>query len=260
MWIVQSNLISETHLKEVVNVLKNNNIDFIDVGVIPFSHDLITTDPIPDVPIIIPYGSTTLSKIAQEREWKGLFFDDDKFSVRAWNINRNDMLNQNAILMTVEQASRLFVGVPEKDWFIRPNQDLKQFNGMVTTSSEIANWMNCVSSGSFSFGPETEIAISRPKRIISEARFFIVDGKIIDGSIYKSNGELYKEHIDGDYNEFQPFADKWLPNPTCVMDLAYLDYGYLEVIEFNTFNSTGFYDHDINKILVAVNDYANKMI
>ncbi len=81
MWIVQSNLLSETHLKEIVTVLKNNNIPFIDVGVIPFSHDLITTNPIPENEILIPYGSTTLSKIAYERGWKGLFYSEENFMV-----------------------------------------------------------------------------------------------------------------------------------------------------------------------------------
>ncbi len=64
--------------------------------------------------------------------------------------------------------------------------------------------------------------------------------------------------FDNVIEDIQKLADKWLPNPTCVMDVALVDDEY-KVIEFNCFNSSGFYKNDINKIVMAVtNQLRNK--
>ena len=259
MWVVQSNLISEHNLREIVNILSKNKIPFIDCGVIPFSHDLITTNPIPNEKVIIPYGSTRLSKIAFERGWSGLFFDDKRFMVSRWIKERDDMLNYDSFFLTVKEAGEYFTGCTENlSWFIRPEKDLKEFNGTISVTDEIGHWMGSIDSGSFSFSDDTRIAVAPLKNIVNEWRYFVVDGKVVDGSLYRVNGTLCKEHCNGTYEHVQSFADKWLPSPVCCMDLCMLDDDSMWVLEFNTFNSTGFYDHDIEKIILAVDKYANK--
>ena len=97
------------------------------------------------------------------------------------------------------------------------------------------------------------IVLASPKNIKSEWRWFIVDGKIVSGSMYRLNGILDKrEELDPDtILEAQTFADKWLPKQTCVMDLALVD-DEVKVIEFNTINSSGFYAHNVDNIIHAM--------
>jgi ATP-grasp domain-containing protein len=44
-------------------------------------------------------------------------------------------------------------------------------------------------------------------------------------------------------------ANVWLPAACCVMDTCLLDTGELKVVEFNCINGSGFYDHDVKKIM-----------
>lgn len=78
--------------------------------------------------------------------------------------------------------------------------------------------------------------------------------------MYRAHDQLRKENVDNDKSivvEAQAFADKWLPNDNCVMDLALID-GQLKVLEFNCINSSGFYDHNVDAVFKALWDYSRK--
>lgn len=108
-------------------------------------------------------------------------------------------------------------------------------------------------SGTYAIDPEMLVIISEPKNILAEWRWFIVNGEIVDGAMYKNRGQLVKVYETDKQviEEAQKFADGWLPNMNCVMDLALTERG-LKVIEFNCINSSGFYNHDVNKIFKSL--------
>lgn len=256
MWIVQSNFLDVNQITPLIEALTDYGIPFIDVAVVPFSDEFVT--PLETSRTnVIPYGSTKLSKIAEKRFWKGLFFDRETFRADRWNKERNDMLNSDAEFMTVREAMGVFAN-RNKDsvWFIRPVEDLKHFNGTVTNAEEIARWMSSVETGNFSFDENVVVSVARPKNILMEWRYFVVDRKIVSGSSYRMRGlRLTRREEDKEViAEAQRLADGWLPHETCVMDVALTDKG-LKVVEFNCFNSSGFYYHDIRKIAEKVSDY-----
>jgi hypothetical protein len=258
MWAVQANLLNEERQQNVAMILKELDIPFVGLNVIPFSDDLdwLFEEP-PSYSKVIPYGSTSLVKRAQARNWQGLFFNTNTFLVSEWIKNRDDMLNQNVDIMTVKQAQEFHSHHPTRTlWFIRPVHDLKAFTGMVTTSEEIAKWMKSTDSGNFNFNEDTLVAISQPKEILAEWRWFVVGGKIVDGSMYQHRGNRYKKHETDQavIDEAQELANKWLPHETVVMDIALTNSGP-KVIEFNCFNGSGFYDHDVPKILTEATKY-----
>jgi hypothetical protein len=247
----------------VYDALKTNNIPYYGCKVIPFVDDIecFWTDGEPTHNKIIPYGSSKLSRLAREQKWTGLFFDLSLFRCDVWNANRDDMLNSDAEFMTVADLEQRFAGVPDDEVFhIRPMEDLKAFNGTVTTAKEIRRWQHSDDSGNFSFKKTTQCVISPPKNIKAEWRWFIVDGKVISGSTYKMNGQrLVQREQDQDViDEAQGFADKWLPDKVCVMDIALTQDGP-KVIEFNCFNSSGFYYHDKGAIVKAVTDFVDRL-
>lgn len=100
------------------------------------------------------------------------------------------------------------------------------------------------------------IVLDTPEEILAEWRYFIVGGKIISGSMYRHKGQMHqKAELDADVlTEAQKFANKWLPAPNCVMDLALTNDG-VKVIEFNCLASSGFYDNDVKAIFKALWDY-----
>lgn len=243
----------------LVEALKASGTSWLDCPMIPFSEELYMEC---NDPVIIPYGSTTLCKTAAKLGWTGLFFNEKTFNVPMWNRQRDDMLNFDAQTMSVEKALDFFKGVnPEREFFVRPYDDLKTFPGEVVTAKEFAGRIEALSCGYHTFGLGKEISISTVKNILLEARFFIVDRKVVSGSMYRFKGQLRKQRADKDMEkEAQEFADNWLPHDTCVMDLALLEGGQLKVIEFNCINGSGFYDNDIPAIAKAITARADRFL
>jgi hypothetical protein len=255
-FLIQHNLINPEKLGEIKEAIKDYPHEF--VGLIPFSHEITSNEPL-EGDEFIPYGSTSMIEVALEHGWAGLHYNPVTANYRAFVENRRDMLNN--VVMRLDQAIEfLETQNPGELWFTRPSKDLKEYTGFVDTAEELVRLfkdrMLCASSGSYQLSPDTEVVISYPKTIHAEYRWFIVGGKVITGSMYKNEGQLFtKEIVEQEIiTETQKLADFWLPDPCCVMDLALTDFG-VEVVEFNCINSSGFYACDVKKIFDALWDY-----
>lgn len=260
-WAIQANLLDNVQISQITDALTALQIPYVPLQVIPFCDDITYGAEAPEGVDVIPYGSAKLSRLAQRMGWKGMFFDPQLFRVDVWNTNRDDMLNNDAEVMLVGELNERFKFISDDElFFIRPVEDLKAFNGTLTNAKEIRRWMSSVDSGNFSFNIDTPVVVAQPKHIDGEWRWFIVDGKVISGSIYKMHGQrLTQRELDQDViDEAQELANKWLPNRTCVMDVA-LTKGCPKVIEFNCFNSSGFYYHDISAVVKAVSTYVDQL-
>lgn len=258
-FIIQYNLINEEQLlklKEVVCIYPHEY-----VSVIPFSHEIKADKPLEGIDYI-PYGSTLFVTLTSELKWKGCYFDLDKFNYAAFLKNRNDMLNSN--IYTIKEALEyLKTQSEDKIWFTRPSKDLKQFSGLVTSSKScieyFTNALLADSSSVAQLKPDTDIVLSEPKNIEAEYRWFVVDRKVVSGSMYRNNGMMFRQRVTEPkiIAEAQTFADGWLPHNNCVMDLALVD-GKIKVIEFNCLNGSGFYDNDVKAIFDAMWKYEEK--
>jgi hypothetical protein len=256
-FLIQHNLINVQSLLEISYAIADKPNLY--VGVIPFSDEITANEELVGVDYI-PYGSTSLTTISYQRGYKGLHFDMTNFSYKTAASNRDDMMNAEHILQ-VEDAIKFLQSSPDdKLWFVRPDKDLKHFTGTVMESKELWLWLTdamvCGSSGTYKMEEDMIIVLAEPKVIQAEWRYFIIDHKVIDGSMYRYRGNLFsKRETDPDVlAEAQKFADKWLPSPCVCMDLALVD-DELKVIEFNCINSSGFYDNDVSKIFNAWYQY-----
>lgn len=252
MWVLQSNLVKESQVRPFAEAFRAQGITFVDVAIVPFSDGFVDEPSIPADAYVIPYGSTTLMRIALQRGWEGLFYCD-QFQVPVWLIHRSDMLNDDAVIVTDKEARHRFQHANPGPWFVRPTLDFKAFSGTVGSGKELAKLMEGGEGSKFNFTDDTLVAISEAKPILCEWRYFIVGGEVISGSLYRGAGESYIKRVD-DADELraaQMMADIWLPHPTCVMDVALTDAGR-RVIEFNCLNASGIYDHDVPAIVKAV--------
>lgn len=267
-FLIQHNLMNPQQLEKVKAAVSKFPHEF--VGVIPFSHE-ITSDSELVGADYIPYGSTLLTTLALEKKWSGLYFDLENFSMQKAFNNRTDMMNVGPVLTSKEAEVELRKGLfSNKNVFIRPDLDLKHFSGQVMDATECADWLKDAmslppESGSYAIDPEMMVCISSPKNIKAEWRYFVVDGKVISGSMYRCHGQMRQERVTEEdvLEEAQRFADVWLPNRTCVMDLALWEdpvilVDRVGVIEFNCINSSGFYDNDVDVIFSSLWEYANK--
>ena len=263
MFIIQHNMMNGISLGSIASALVDNNIPHKFVGVIPFSHEITSDEPLIGNEFI-PYGSTLMTSLTSK--WRGHYHDPKTFDVAVWNANRNDMLNNDwrSFIISIKGAIEI-LGAMDDDRliFTRPCLDLKAYSGQVMNAKELREWltdaMACESSGSYQLSPDTMIVLAEPKNIQAEWRWFIVDGEVVSGSMYRFKGVLDKrEELDAAViREAQAFAGCWLPHRNCVMDLALVD-GEMKVIEFNTINSSGFYDHNVEKIICALWTEFNK--
>lgn len=259
-WAIQTNLISDYSARSVWQAAIDSGANVQEIVVLPFTDEFDNEVPEMDG-VIIPYGSCSFTKISKRKGWLGNCYVDETFRADVWNKNRDDMLNHDAVLMKVKDTAEFFKDTDEEEnWFIRPARDLKEFTGTVSQVGDIKSWMSSPSSGNFSFGEDTEIVLAPVKTLFSESRFFVVDRKVVSGSYYRMGGRMHSKQIHQqevlDYAQRK--ADKWLPHDCCVMDLADTEDG-IKVIEFNTINGSGFYDHDIPVIVKAMTEWARNL-
>lgn len=257
---------NEVSLHKIKNAVSGLPHQF--VGVIPFSHEITSDIPLDGVDYI-PYGSTLLTNISAERGFTGLHFNMETFNYSAAIDNKCKMLNGTYCMTAAEVIEFMKVEDPQSSWFIRPSHDLKQFSGTVETAGDAVKWFQSMiechfaGGGSYSIAPDTEIIVDHPVKIVAEWRWFIVGGKIVDGSMYRHQGALYKQHEDDSavIAEATELASTWLPDSCCVMDTALIQNGDeydVRIVEFNTINSSGFYDNDVEVIVKSLWDYHNK--
>lgn len=253
-WVVQENLYNEAAFEDLIRALEATGTDYEIVKVIPFSHEVVPEPTSKDR--IMVSGSTALTFIGQEKGW--CVFYNDNFNHNIWVEKMgNELLNAEAIVAQ-------FGGIhpPWDTFFIRPAEDRKIFAGQIVNKEEFDTWvtntLNAHKDGYTTLTPDTEVVVSPVKEIHSEWRFFIVDGKIITGSLYKRYGVLYQQpliHDDEVLPYTQKMVDKWQPDRAFVIDIALTGEGY-KVIEYNCMNSCGFYKCNVGKIVDAINNMA----
>lgn len=258
-FLIQDNMLNDDNSHKIKDAVVDYPHEF--VGMIPFSDEITSANPIIGTDYI-PYGSTSFIIKSAELGFKGLHFDLKQFNYQEAVKNRKDMLNNGSIVKLEDCINILETKAPESEWFVRPSEDLKQFSGQVMNAKDCAEWLKdrmlCASSGSYQLSKDTMIVLAEPKNILAEWRWFIIDGKVISGSLYRKQRQLYKKHeTDADIiKEAQQLADGWLPSPCCVMDTAIIEESSdTKIVEFNCINASGFYDNDISAIFKTLWEY-----
>jgi hypothetical protein len=133
-------------------------------------------------------------------------------------------------------------------FFVRPNNDLKQWTGAVMSFGEFLTRFE----GFEETMRRERITVSAPKEIHAEWRVVLVDGQPIASSQYQPRASAF---VPAEVEAFARFAAaRWLPFPVVVMDVAGTDNG-LKVIELNCFNGSNFYLMDVSRIVRNVSRY-----
>ena len=259
-WVIQdSNLNFEEH-KKVAEAIRRLGYPMEAIGIIPFDNEM------PKIEAggkMIFYGSTKLVEMAYVRpEYrKSVFFSPAKFRWTNWASKRKgELINEDWMCITIAKFMQSQVFRENHDFFIRPVNDLKLFAGTVLNKFEFDDWYELASLNGETFGINQEVIVAPPLNLEMEWRFVIVNHEIVDGSQYYKNGHLSLDKVGSEaMAKAKEFAQGWTPNDVVVMDMGRLRDGTYGIIEFNCFNASGFYGHDLDKVLKAVTEYVDKI-
>jgi len=258
-WVVQSNLLNSKDSEAIKVACAKHGHSFVPVRVKPFSSDL------PEVSTGSPtifYGATNfINNVYLNGQWiPGTFFHSTNFTIKAcMDHYKEHMLNYPCEFTTIGKFAQSHQPM-DKQFFIRPDKDLKEFAGDVMDFNKMIRWERSIRhlpgcDNNPTLSTSTEIVVAEPVGIAHEWRLFLVNGRVSSGSHYRSYGKLT---ITYDLPErVRAYAEEmcriWLPSQVFVMDVAE-SAGNLYIVECNCFNSSGFYYSDIEKIVVDISD------
>ena len=254
-WVIQNNLYNEDGFTRLIDALVKMDIPHSIHKVIPFVRELYP-DIDPDGKVVV-MGSYSMSYIAQARGWTPGTFLNENFEFIKQVVHWDRMLNDDAWLGPLR-----FATVFDEPMFIRPTNDGKSFAGTVMDAYELEAWKRQILALDSEDCPtvtgDTRVMVCRKKKIYNETRCWIVDEKVVTGSVYKVGTRVICDsHVRKGVIKFaEKQARIWSPHRAYVMDVADTPEG-LKIIEVNNLNSSGFYAADVQKLVFAIEEAFN---
>jgi hypothetical protein len=244
-WVVQKSIFKPGNYQALVDAL-----DFFGIAYTPVAIANGTFDMVPDLSIdgkVYVCGAIKLAKIARERAWVPGSFLNENFKFDIWLRELgNELLNSDIEFGTLANVKTGH----QPTFFIRPLEDNKAFDGMVIDTEMLNDWRRDTSKGHLQ---NMDVIVSPVKQIYREYRLFVVNYKVVTGSVYKIGG---RPEVSADVEEYvldyaRGVIAKWTPAESFVIDICLTEQG-LKVIEFNNINSSGFYACDVAKYVDAI--------
>ena len=254
-WIIQGSGIKPRAVERLTAACARLGLEHRLVRHVPFS-DALPDVPVDEVPTVF-YGAVSLvERVHRAGRWApGVFFDDAAFAYGAWlPVYGEHALNHGAAFTTLAALAD-GEGEDGVHRFIRPVEDSKAFAGDVQTLGEIRAWVAQMRASGVDELLTLPVVAAEPVGLADEWRVFVVEGRAAAGSHYRSHHRLdVRPGLPAEVVAFaEARARDFAPAPVFVMDIARSGPG-LYVIELNCFNSSGFYDADVEAVLAAVSE------
>lgn len=260
-WVIQNGPIREEGYTDLVEALKRYDIPHTEVTVVPFSAELIP-DINPKGDVIVMGTVSLASKVVKRKGWKPGAFTNENFDFRVWSEKwKGYLLNEDAVVCPFRR-----IPLEWDPFFIRPVLDNKAFTGQTMWMHEYQTWLGrlLVEEGAsdLNFDIDEMVMVASPKKIYREMRFWVVDHKVVTGSVYKIGEDVTHQDegfIDHDAKSFVTglvgnpdfIVGAWAPDRAFCIDIALVEEGY-KIIEINCLNSAGFYKADVFKLVQAI--------
>lgn len=187
--------------------------------------------------------------------YKTSFFyeDGNRFDQKYYKNIGLPLLNANSTIIDLEKSFNLSFN---RDVFIKPTSDLKAFvGGIMKSGTTIIEFLqNCQRMENWKIEPSL---IAEVKDIHSEYRFFVVGDEVITGSRYMFKKEVLPS-IDIPeiiWEQAHKLAKMYQPDRVFTMDLALLENGNIEIVEYNCFNGSGTYYAPLNDLIKRLMDF-----
>ncbi len=261
-WILETNVFSEACFDRMVAHFEAHAIPYETVRVVPFAHTVQGPTPKVSGPVVC-YGSLGIQKVAKEAGWyPGVWFDEERFSTTAYKALGNLFLNNDAIVMKMSEVYNYLDWAKLTDVFLKPNGDLKQFAGQTMYRDDFKAWHDKMVSIGYLEEDDFEVVIAPIKELGREYRCVVVDSEIVATSRVRPTA--VQENLPPEAEIAVGLAiTLYEPAPIYVIDVCevFVDGNvYWQIIEYNNFNSAGFYECDVANIIEAVTDYFHTLV
>ena len=268
-YIVQENVFKEHHYDEIIRNLERLGLNYDIVRIFPFVDKIVNIDDIPDsfnvddLPEYEPinknkvwiFGSVKLARVAAGKDWApGSMLNNNHDFMIYKNHYKENLLNCDSQIINF--GNEIIWDTSEK--FIRPTKDSKVFTGKVFDKEEWDNFVfyHSTNGHSNSLTNNIELQVSSVKNINKEIRFWVIGGKIITGSQYRlGNQTLYNSYYEAEAEEFaQKMVDIFKLAEAFVIDVCLVD-SMWKIVECNCINGAGFYNSNIQKMIIELENH-----
>lgn len=256
-YFLQKSLFQEFHEEKLIQTLERFGLKYDFCETKPFLTKLFYNKKnIPENNNVMLFGSVKTSHIIKDYNFSpGSFYNENHdFNIYSKHYGEY-LLNHDSIIQKMIDPVNF-----EGDRFIRPTGDTKYFKGEIYNQKM---WEYCLQTALTNNKNKkktrvdfnSEIQIATLKEIYQEYRFFVVKGKVITGSTYKIGRRVvYQRCIDDDVINFaQQMVDIFQIADAFVIDICRTAEG-MKIVECNCINCTGFYDIDIQKLIIALEE------
>lgn len=248
--LAQKNIWQEHAYDRLLQSFKNIGDEVIEIELVPFSEKL---DWNGECDLVL--GSTRFVDLARD---KGLpvFKSFDPIVQGCWP--HWHWINGDG---EYAKWGKLIIDEPV---FVKPKRE-KFFTGRVILNQEDKEKVQLTTSGVDDENEEI-VWVSSPVNLKKEYRFFVINRKLITGSLYKEKGQLKTKLVDKKttvWNYAKNLLEKDIiqyPDDSFVIDIGIWDYdtdeeyGNYGIVELNNINSSGIYDCDTNAIAKAFHE------
>ncbi|HUU88348.1 MAG TPA: ATP-grasp domain-containing protein [Candidatus Glassbacteria bacterium] len=270
-WILQTNIFKEKAVQRMIDCFERLNLLWEAVTIIPFSDTIPKIEPYEGP--IVAYGTTTLMRNLDRAQcwFPGMWYNAETFRPSIWgNKLEYIWLNRDSKFFILEDFHQIKEYFKEHGIvFMRPDSDLKLFDGGVFDFYEFESWykrleINIETQTYKNLSKDTVVLLSPKKNIIREWRCVIIDKHVVAWSLYKANGALFTSssplHNNPEVSYMANHIAKkdWQLSKAYVVDICETKNNDIYMIELNTFNASGFYDCDITSIVHHASKLAEK--
>lgn len=262
-WLVEKYIFEEYEqkLRDIITQSGSKCI-IIDDTDMNFDFDKKIKNRFTDNDCVIFYGSLQLGRSIYSRTnfIPGIFLTVENYECHKYYGYYGDKLLNSDYLMlgmndVLRNKDRIFSYFNSDSIFIRPSNGYKTFTGQCLNKDNFEKDFNILCKSYGGVDLDQLVVIARKQEVSEESRFIVLDGKVIDGSVYMINGELIKERIVDE----KAFAlavesvDCYQPDKAFTIDIVKLKDGSYKVLEIGSFCCASLYNADLEIIVNAMN-------
>lgn len=252
-YVVQRNIFKEENYDKIFYALTKLGLSF---EVIDYHKDFNGLKVETTRKDIFPFGSIKLGRLSAEMDWvPGSFYGKNHDYEIYAEFYKENLLNWGCKLQDITDN---IDWLPNEQKFIRPSKDSKIFTGAVFSKIKWLDTIKLVEDRCGGVLPDITVQVNSVQKIYKEARVWIVGGKVVTSSYYFFNSNVaYSENVDPEGLEFaQSMADLYQVADAFVMDICLTPDGW-KIVEINCINCSGFYKGDLQRLLIALEDFYN---
>jgi hypothetical protein len=252
LYLIQENLYREFHQERLIDTLERLKLEYSFLKIKPFIDEIEFDTNRKDVFI---FGAVKAAHLAKKYGWNpGSFYNENHDYVVYSKYYKENMLNCDSKIQKISEPIEV-----DGPFFVRPTGDTKLFKGEIYENNKLWDFSLSYYLSQEKSNPDALIQVAPVKDIYQEYRCFIVNGEVITSSMYKlGNHVLYKECFEEDILKFaNQMTSIYQLAPAFVMDICRIKDG-LRIVECNCINCSGFYDINIQKLLISLEENFTK--